>query len=414
METLVKNVLTLILAGGKGTRLEPLTRERAKPAVPFGGAYRIIDFTLSNCINSNLRRILVLTQYRAASLDRHINLGWNFLHRELDEFIEVLSPQQRIDEQWYQGTADAVYQNIYTIEQHHADYVVILSGDHIYKMDYSDMLRRHTETGAVATIACLPVELQYSAEFGAIQADSSMRIIDFEEKPIVAKPAPDDPDRFLASMGIYVFNRDFLLDLLCTDATIRTSSHDFGKDIIPSLIDTHHVQGYAFRDRNTGHTNYWRDVGTLEAYYEANMDLVSVSPELDLYDQSWAINTYFPPVPPPKTVFADFESPSQRAGRALDSIVCPGSIVSGSLVEHSILGHNTRVNSWAEVRDSILFHGVHVGRHARIKRAIIDKNVRVPEGMEIGFDREKDLANGLTVSDSGIVAVPMDAFTDFA
>jgi len=412
-ETTVKNVLTLILAGGKGTRLEPLTRERAKPAVPFGGAYRIIDFTLSNCLNSELRRILVMTQYRAASLDRHIRLGWNFLHRELDEFIDILPPQQRIDEQWYRGTADAVYQNIYTIEQHEADYIVILSGDHIYKMDYAAMIRAHIEANAVATIACLPVELKYSDQFGAIECDGDMRITGFQEKPPQADPMPDDPERFLASMGIYVFNRDFLLDQLCSDATDRDSSHDFGKNIIPSMIETEHVLAYPFRDRNTKATNYWRDVGTLDAYYEANMDLVDVSPELDLYDQSWTINTYHPSLPPPKTVFADVTGDRPRAGRALDSVLCPGAIISGGLVEHSIVGFNTRVNSWAEVRDSILFNGVQVGRHAKIRRAIIDKNVRVPEGMEIGFDHDKDRANGFTVTKSGIVAVPMDAFTEF-
>lgn len=406
----MQNVLTLILAGGKGTRLDPLTRERAKPAVPFGGAYRIIDFTLSNCLNSHLRRILLLTQYRAASLDRHIDLGWGFLRRELNEFIEILSPQQRIDENWYQGTADAVYQNIYTIEQHDADYILILAGDHIYKMDYADMIRAHQQAGAVLTVGCLPVELEHSNQFGAIKVDSSLRIIDFKEKPPLADPMPDDPDRFLASMGIYVFNRDFLLELLCSDATRRSSSHDFGKDIIPSLIQSHHVLAYPFRDRNSGKTNYWRDVGTLDAYYEANMDLISVSPELDLYDQSWSIHTYFPPLPPPKTVFNDWNSPTPRVGRALDSIVCSGSIVSGGMVEHSVLGPNVRVNSWAEVRDSILFRGVQVGRRARIRRAIIDRNVRIPEGMTIGYDRAQDEANGLTITESGIVAVPMDAF----
>ena len=409
-ECSVKNVLTLILAGGKGTRLEPLTRERAKPAVPFGGAYRIIDFTLSNCLNSNLRRMLVLTQYRAASLVRHIHQGWSFLHRELDEFIEVLPPQQRIDEQWYQGTADAVYQNIYTIEQHPADYILILSGDHIYKMDYADMVRRHIEAGAVATIGCLPVNLEFSDEFGALLVDGEMRITGFEEKPQRATPMPNDPSRFLASMGIYVFNRDFLLDCLCNDATDRSSSHDFGKDIIPHLIQSEHVLAHPFLDRNTGQTNYWRDVGTLDAYYEASMDLISVHPELDLYDRSWPTNTYHPPLPPPKTVFADFDAEKPRVGMAVDSIVCVGSIISGGRVEHSILGQEVKVNSWSEVKDSILFNGVHVGRHARIKRAIIDKNVRIPEGMEIGYDHDKDRANGLTVSESGIVAVPMDAF----
>ena len=406
----MKNVLTLILAGGRGTRLEPLTRERAKPAVPFGGAYRIIDFTLSNCLNSDLRRILVLTQYRAASLDRHLHHGWGFLHRELDEFIEVLPPQQRIDEQWYQGTADAVYQNIYTIEQHQAEYVLILSGDHIYKMDYADLIRQHINAGAVATIACLPVGLELSDQFGAIQVDEKMQITGFEEKPDRSEPMPDDPSRFLASMGVYVFNRNFLLDRLCDDATDRTSQHDFGKDIIPRLIGSEKVLAYPFRDRNSGQTNYWRDVGTLDAYYEANMDLIAVHPELDLYGQSWTLHTYYPPLPPPKTVFADFDSPKPRVGQAVDSIVCAGSIISGGRVEHSILGREVRINSWADVRDSILFSGVNVGRDAKIRDAIIDKNVQVPAGMRIGYDREQDLQNGLSITESGIVAVPMDAF----
>jgi glucose-1-phosphate adenylyltransferase len=412
METTVKDVLTLILAGGKGTRLEPLTRDRAQPAVPFGGAYRIIDFTLSNCLNSDLRRMLVLTQYHAASLDRHINMGWRFLRRELNEFVEVLPPQQRIDEHWYQGTADAVYQNIYTIEQHDAKYIVILSGDHIYKMDYADMIRKHIDAGAVATIASLPVELKYSDQFGAIQVDSDLQIVGFQEKPPEADAMPDDSTHFLASMGIYVFDRDFLLDLLCADATNRESSHDFGKDILPSLIDDHKVLAYPFRDRNTGKTNYWRDVGTLDAYYEANMDLISVEPELDLYDQSWSIHTHFPPLPPPKTVFNDSKGEVVRVGRAVSSIVCAGSIISGAYVEHSILGQNARVNSWAEVHDSILFQGVTVGRHAKIKNAIIDKNVNVPPNATIGYDKEVDLANGLTITESGIVAVPMDAFSE--
>lgn len=409
----MKNVLTLILAGGKGTRLDPLTRERAKPAVPFGGGYRIIDFTLSNCINSNLRRMLVLTQYRAASLDRHIRLGWSFLSRLLDEFIEVLPPQQRIDEQWYRGTADAVYQNIYTIEQHAADYILILAGDHIYKMDYSDMIRAHIENQAVATIGCLPAELKYSDQFGAIQVDNQMRITGFKEKPPVADPMPDDSTRFLASMGIYVFNRDFLLDLLCTDATNRNSAHDFGKDLIPSLIKTEPVLAYPFRDRNTGQTNYWRDVGTLDAYYEANMDLVTIQPVLDLYDRSWPIHTYSPPLPPAKTVFSDFDKPIPRVGQALGSIMCPGTVVSGGKVDRCVISSNVRVNSWSEVRDSILLQGVQVGRRAKIRNAIIDKNVRIPEGMEIGYDRDRDLANGLTITENGVVAVPMEAFSNF-
>lgn len=401
----MRRVLTLILAGGKGSRLEPLTRERAKPAVPFGGCYRIIDFTLSNCINSGLRRIQVLTQYKAASLDRHINLGWRFLCRELDEFIDVLPPQQRIDEKWYGGTADAVYQNIYTIERSNPEYVLILSGDHIYKMDYSELIRDHIDSGAEATIGCIPVGLDEGSEFGVMQIDSSSRVINFQEKPPQPQPMPDDPKRCLASMGIYVFNAKFLFEELCRDATINESAHDFGKNIIPSIIDDCLVRAYPFRDKNTGNSCYWRDVGTLDAYYEANMDLISVEPQLNLYDQAWAIRTYQALYPPPKFIFSQSEAPEPRVGQALDSLVCAGTVVSGGHVERSVLSPNVRVNSWARVEDSILLEGVEIGRHAVVRRAIIDKDVRVPDGMEIGGNPKRDRARGFTVSDSGIVVL---------
>ena len=283
--------------------MEPLTRDRAKPAVPFGGVYRIIDFTLSNCINSGLRRMLVLTQYKAASLDRHIGLGWRFLCRELDEFIDVLPPQQRIDEHWYQGTADAVYQNIYSIEKSRPDLVLILAGDHIYKMDYSEVLQDHIDNHADCTIGCIPVELRESCHFGVMEVDKSQRVVKFLEKPANPDPMPDDPNRCLASMGIYVFNASFLFDQLCRDATVTESSHDFGRDIIPTIIETHRVRAFPFRDRNSGNSRYWRDVGTLDAYYAANMDLVAVEPQLNLYDEAWEIRTYHPPLPPPKFVF---------------------------------------------------------------------------------------------------------------
>ena len=402
---MMRRVLVLILAGGRGTRLEPLTRDRAKPAVPFGGAYRIIDFTLSNCINSGLRRILVLTQYKAASLDRHINLGWRFLCRELGEYIDILPPQQRIDENWYQGTADAVYQNIYSIERYAMDYLLILSGDHIYKMDYSDLLQDHMDSGAVATIGCIPVPLKESNQFGIMEVDSTNRVRAFLEKPAVADPMPDDPMRCLGSMGIYVFNAPFLFEQLCQDATNAASQHDFGRNIIPSIIDSHLVRAYPFRDKNTGRTEYWRDVGTLDSYYDANMDLVTVHPELNLYDHSWSIRTYQPQEPPPKFVFAQTEARPPRVGQALDSMVCSGSIVSGGSVCRSILGYNVRVNSWATVEDSILFSGVDIGRRAKVRRAIIDKRVHIPEGMEIGYDLEQDRARGFTVSESGVVVI---------
>jgi glucose-1-phosphate adenylyltransferase len=402
---MMRRVLALILAGGKGTRLEPLTRDRAKPAVPFGGAYRIIDFTLSNCINSGLRRILVLTQYKAASLDRHINLGWRFLCRELGEFVDLLPPQQRIDENWYQGTADAVYQNIYSIERYGLDYLLILSGDHIYKMDYADLIRDHIESNAVATIGCIPVPLRESNQFGVMEVDATNRVRAFREKPAIADPMPDDPTRCLGSMGIYVFNSHFLFEQLCQDATDTSSRHDFGHNIIPKIIESHLVRAYPFRDKNTGHSLYWRDVGTLDSFYEANMDLIAVHPELNLYDRTWSVRSYQPHEPPPKFVFAQTEAKPPRVGHALDSMVCSGSIVSGGLVERSILGYNVRVNSWAAVQDSILFDGVDVGRRARVRRAIIDKRVRVPEGLEIGYDLDQDRARGFTVTESGVVVI---------
>ncbi len=402
----MRNVLALVLAGGKGSRLEPLTRDRAKPAVPFGGVYRIIDFTLSNCINSGLRRMLVLTQYKAASLDRHINLGWRFLCRELDEFIDVLPPQQRLDEQWYQGTADAVYQNIYTIEKARAEYILILSGDHIYKMDYSELINDHIQSGADATVACIPVTLKEGSDFGIMNIDNDQRVISFDEKPGRPANIPGDPEHCLASMGVYVFKTNFLFDQLCRDATVSGSRHDFGHNIIPSIIDSCHVRAYPFRDKNTGHKCYWRDVGTLDAYYEANMDLVSIHPLLNLYDRTWELRTYHPNFPPPKFVFNDQTSEEPRVGTALDSIVGPGTIISGGLVEGSVLSSDVRVNSWAKVEDSILFEGVNVGRHAKIRRAIIDKNVHIPEGMEVGYDLELDRERGFAISDNGIVVIP--------
>lgn len=397
--------LALILAGGKGTRLEPLTRDRAKPAVPFGGSYRIIDFTLSNCLNSGLRRILVLTQYKAASLDRHVNQAWRFLCRELDEYVDVLPPQQRLDEQWYQGTADAVYQNIYTIEKTGAENVLILSGDHIYKMDYSLLMENHRKTGAAVTIGCLPVSIEEGRQFGVMSIDSDQRVVDFQEKPANPQALPDSPDTCLASMGIYVFQADVLYEELCKDATIRDSSHDFGKDLLPRLIKEYRVQAYPFQDKNTGEKSYWRDVGTLDAYYAANMDLVSVDPQLNLYDQSWPIRSYQPLLPPPKFVFAqeNFENP--RVGYALDSLVCSGSILSGGKAIRSIIGANVKINSWSTVEDSILFDNVTVGRRTRIRRAIIDKGVEIPAGITIGYDEEQDRARGFTVTESGIVAI---------
>ncbi|UUO06345.1 glucose-1-phosphate adenylyltransferase [Blastopirellula sp. J2-11] len=401
----MQNVLSVILAGGKGSRLEPLTRDRAKPAVPFGGVYRIVDFALSNCLNSGLRHIQLLTQYKGQSLDRHANTGWQrYFCRELGEFIDVIPPQQRIDEQWYQGTADAVYQNIYAMEKHRPDYVMILAGDHIYKMNYASMIDYHIENGADLTIGALRVSTEEAKSFGVMQVDTDQRIVGFEEKSPTPKTIPGEPDHCLASMGIYVFNAHFLFEQLCQDATRRDSAHDFGKNIIPSIIDKQRVFAFPFRDENRKQDAYWRDVGTLDAYFEANMDLVTVDPLLNLYDQDWPLRTYQPNVPPPKFVFAGSAEEGRR-GCALDSIVCGGSIISGGEVERSIIGANVRVNSFAHVEDSILFEGVNIGRHTRIRRAIIDKGVHIPSGTEIGFDLEMDRRRGFTISSGGVVVI---------
>jgi glucose-1-phosphate adenylyltransferase len=401
-----RDVLAIVLAGGRGSRLEPLTRDRAKPAVPFGGIYRIIDFTLSNCINSELRKILVLTQYKATSLNRHIDQGWNFLCRELDEYIEVIPPQQRIAEMWYQGTADAIYQNVYTIEKAAPRDTIILAGDHIYKMNYARMIDFHRETKADLTVACQPAPLADAREFGVMAVDARGRITSFLEKPRNPPPMPGHPDLALASMGIYVFNTDVMYELLFQDAARKeTSRHDFGKDVIPEMVAKGmRVVAYPFRDENRKTAAYWRDVGTLDAYFQTSMDLIAVDPILNLYDRNWPIHTYQPASPPPKFVHSD----GDRRGSAFSSVVCQGVIVSGGQVYRSILSPGVRIHSYSLVEDSILFEDVDVGRHARIRRAIIDKNVRIPPGFEIGWNRQQDLDRGLTVSPEGVTVVSKD------
>jgi glucose-1-phosphate adenylyltransferase len=400
------DVLTLILAGGKGTRLEPLTRDRAKPAVPFGGMYRIVDFTLSNCINSNLRRVLVLTQYKARSLDRHIMSGWGFLSRQMGEYIDVLPPQQRIDEHWYKGTADAIYQNIYSIEKESPTYVLVLAGDHIYKMDYGDMLRAHIEHGADLTIGGIPVPLREAPNFGVMRVNGKDHLTGFQEKPRDPFPLPDAADHCLASMGIYVFTARPMYELLCQDATRADSDHDFGKNIIPSMMSTNRVYVFRFRDKNRKADPYWRDVGTLDAYYQANMDLITIDPVLNLYDREWPIRTHQPQLPPPKFVFSDDGPRDQaRRGEAHDSMVCQGCIISGGHVRRSILSPNVRVNSYATIDDSILFEGVDVGRHCRIRRAIIDKEVKIPQNTTIGYDLDHDRKRGFQVTEQGVVVI---------
>jgi glucose-1-phosphate adenylyltransferase len=401
----MKDVLAVVLAGGKGSRLEPLTRDRAKPAVPFGGIYRIIDFTLSNCLNSGIRKILVLTQYKAMSLARHVTNGWrHLLCRELGEFIDVVPPQQRIDEQWYQGTADAVYQNIYTLEQERPTYVVILAGDHIYKMDYSKMVAYHIEQGADVTIGALRVTKEDARSFGVMQIDEHQRITAWEEKVQNPSTIPGDPEHCLGSMGIYVFNAPFLFDQLCQDATLPDSSHDFGHNIIPSIIGSHRVMAFPFKDENSKQDAYWKDVGTLDAYYEANLELTSVDPLLNLYDYHWPVRTDQPNLPPPKFVF---DENSGRRGEAHDSIIAAGTIIAGGKVSRSIIGPKSRVEERAEVSDSILFAGVHVGKGAIVRRAIIDKNVFIPDGAQVGVNLDDDRRRGFEVTEKGVVVIPM-------
>lgn len=399
---MLRDVLAIVLAGGRGSRLEPLTRDRAKPAVPFGGIYRIIDFTLSNCLNSDLRKILVLTQYKAVSLNRHIDQGWKFLSRELDEYVEVIPPQQRIADQWYQGTADAIYQNVYTIEKAAPRDTLILAGDHIYKMNYADMIAFHRERRADLTIACFPMPKDQSRELGVLSVAADGRVLDFIEKRPDAPTMPGHPDQILASMGIYAFATEVMYERLFRDAARKEASrHDFGHDIIPEMLRDARVFAYPFRDENRKEGAYWRDVGTLDAYYQTSMDLISVDPILNLYDRDWPIHTYQPPMPPPKFVHAA----GDRRGSAYDSIVCQGTIVSGAQVFRSILSPGVRLHSFALIEDSILFDGVEVGRHARIRRAIIDKDVRIPPRCEIGYDPAADLARGFTITDGGITVV---------
>jgi glucose-1-phosphate adenylyltransferase len=396
----MRDAIVVLLAGGQGERLWPLTRDRAKPAVPFGGLYRIIDVTLSNCVNSDLRRVFVLTQYKALSLNRHIRRGWSPVPG-LGEFIEVLPPQMRVSQQWYQGTADAVYQNIYSIGSEKSKYVFILSGDHIYKMNYGRMLQQHVDSGADVTVATLELPVEEAArQFGVIETDRDWRIIGFEEKPDQPKHSAHRAGYCNASMGIYIFNTHLLIPILLADSEDPKSSHDFGKDILPRIISRHRVFAFSFVDENRKDNLYWRDVGTLDAYYEANMDLVSVSPIFNLYDKDWPLRTWQQQYPPAKFVFADPE----RMGVALDSIVGGGSILSGGRVQRSILGYDVRVNSYCEISDSIIYNHVNIGRHSRIRRAIVDRHVTLPERTEIGFDLEADRRR-FHVTDSGIVVV---------
>jgi len=398
---LTRNTLALILAGGRGSRLKHLTRWRTKPAVPFGGKFRIVDFPLSNCINSGIRRVGVLTQYKAHSLIRHIQKGWGFLRGEFGEFVELWPAQQRIEDSWYTGTADAVYQNIDIITSHEPDYVLILAGDHIYKMDYGAMIAHHVETGADLTVGCLEVDLETARDFGVMQVDGEQRVRSFVEKPRHPEPIPGRDEVALASMGIYVFSKKFLFEQLLLDAEIAESNHDFGKDIIPRVIESERVMAYPFRDFHSGEQAYWRDVGTVDAFWQANLELTLVTPPLNLYDAHWPIWTYQEQLPPAKFVFDE----DDRRGMAVDSMVSGGCVISGADVRSSLLFSNVRISSYSQVARSVVLPGVHIDRNCRIRKAIIDRGVRIPEGTVIGEDRQADAERGFHVSAGGVVLV---------
>jgi glucose-1-phosphate adenylyltransferase len=400
---LTRNTLAIILAGGRGSRLSHLTDWRAKPAVPFGGKFRIIDFPLSNCINSGIRKVAILTQYKSHSLIRHVQKGWGFLRGEFNEFIELIPAQQRLQEAWYAGTADAVYQNLDIIRSHEPEFVLILAGDHIYKMDYGPMIAAHVERNADMTVGCLEVSLDMAKAFGVMSIDEHGRVTRFSEKPQQPESIPNNPNVALASMGIYVFNTEFLYQQLTADAMNRSSSHDFGKDIIPKLIETCRVFTFPFRDVQSGKQAYWRDVGTVDAFWDANMELVSINPELDLYDKQWPIWTYQEQLPPAKFVFED----PDRTGMSVDSMVSGGCIISGAKITHSLLFSNVKVHSYSQLEDAVVLPDVEIGRHCRIRKAVIDKGCIVPPHTVIGEDSTKD-AERFYVSPQGVVLVTPD------
>lgn len=398
---LTKNTIALILAGGRGSRLMNMTDWRAKPAVPFGGKFRIIDFPLSNCVNSGIRKIGILTQYKADSLIRHIQKGWGFMRGEFGEYVDLMPAQQRIDEtSWYQGTADAVLQNIDILRARKPEHILILAGDHIYKMDYAAMLVDHIEQNADLTIGCLEVSLKDASAFGVMDVDANRRVRAFVEKPENPPVMPGRTDTALASMGIYIFNADFLWEQLIKDAETADSTHDFGKDIIPAVIDDHIVNAYPFLDLQSGQQSYWRDVGTIDAYWAANLELIGVKPDLNLYDTTWPIWTYQEQTPPAKFVFDDNGS----RGQAIDSMISGGCVISGSTVRHSMVFSNVVVNSYSVIQDCMLLPQVTIGQHCRITKAIVEKGCVVPDGTVIGENLEEDKKR-FYVSEGGVVLV---------
>ena len=399
-----RGTLTMILAGGQGERLSPLTDFRTKPSVPFGGKYRIIDFTLSNCLNSGLRKINILTQYKSDSLNRHIYEAWNIFNPELGEFIYSIPPQQKISNNWYTGTANAIFQNLNLLEDSQYKWLMILAGDHIYKMDYLKMLQYHIEKKADLSISCIHVAKDLASRFGIIDVDANFRVTNFIEKPKNPPEAPDMPGHSFVNMGIYIFNIDVLKNVLSIMDKNRINNNDFGKNVIPYMVkNDFKIHAFRFEDENKKHEPYWVDVGTIDSYYAASMDLISVNPLFNLYDDSWPVRSKLSQLPPVKTLSHEGE----RVGRAFNSLLTDGTIISGGLVERSILGPNVKVNSYSYITDSIIMDNCNIGRHSRIRRAIIDKNVVIPEGMEIGFDSELDKKK-FVVTETGIVVIPKD------
>lgn len=403
--SILRDTITVVLAGGQGERLYPLTAVRSKPSVPFGGKYRIIDFTLSNCLNSGLRRIYVLTQYKSDSLNMHLLEAWSIFNPALGEFIYSVPPQRKLNNDWYLGTANAIYQNLNLLSDKKAKWVLILGGDHIYKMDYLKFLQNHLNKDADLSISCIEVPRDGASRFGIVGVDENNKVTSFVEKPDNPPQIPGRKGYSFVNMGIYVFNASVLREVLLEMDSKRIKSHDFGQDIIPYMVKSNaSIYAYKFEDENKKNQPYWRDIGTLDSYYASTMDLISVSPEFNMYDLDWPIRTYPYQYPPGKTVSHEGE----RVGRTLNSLICDGCVVSGGLVERSVLGPNVRVNSFSYITDSIILNSCNIGRHSRIRRAIIDKNVVIPEGYEIGFDLEGDKKK-FTVTETGIVVIPKNA-----